>query len=208
MRTLCLAILLCLLSAPLVALDQTGGRTGVTSTSPRVLSDAAQYDIYSEVLSNFFSGGAGEKGSDQIFVSDHTPVQSGRAKSGLQKSINDRWLIGRFSESLEQETVDDYEKNRAGVVHFGARFSPALHVVLLSDDELTRIVRQSSGGLPESYRGGIVTLSRIGFNSDQTQALVSMDYFCGPFCSAQEMFLLLRSGSAWHVLRKIPISEG
>src|SRR4051812_2241244 len=112
MRTLSLALSLCFLSVPLIALDKAVS----PSAPPKVLSDTAQYQIYSEAIANFFDRQPGAKASDPILISDHTPAPAGTAKSAAQRSIIDRILIERFSGALEGDTVANYNKNRAEVV--------------------------------------------------------------------------------------------
>ena len=51
---------------------------------------------------------------------------------------------------------------------------------------------------------GYVELSRIGFNPEHTQALVSATHQCGNQCMSSDVWFLTRTGEVWSIAEKLP----
>lgn len=52
-----------------------------------------------------------------------------------------------------------------------------------------------------SLAPGTVSVSRIGFDRSRAQALVFVDFVCGPLCGSSSFVLLERDGAAWRVVK-------
>jgi hypothetical protein len=50
----------------------------------------------------------------------------------------------------------------------------------------------------------VVALSRPGFGEDRREAVLVVDYFCGPRCGAGHYVLLRRSAAGWRVIEAAP----
>jgi len=59
----------------------------------------------------------------------------------------------------------------------------------------------------ETYWYGTVNLSRVGFNSEKTEALVYTERSCGPDCGGGDFFLLRKKDGAWTVVAQINLWE-
>ena len=51
---------------------------------------------------------------------------------------------------------------------------------------------------------GFITLSKVGFDDKHTEALVSVDFFCGISCRSEENLFLRKLGQRWVVIERIP----
>jgi hypothetical protein len=57
------------------------------------------------------------------------------------------------------------------------------------------------------YWEGRITLSRIGFNSAKTEAIVYTESSCGNSCGGGDLFLLRRVDGAWTIINQINLWE-
>jgi hypothetical protein len=77
------------------------------------------------------------------------------------------------------------------------------HEILLGHDlkALKRNPRKAVMRLVHRYPFplGLVSLSRVGFNPERTQALVYAQYRCGGDCGHGEYVLLEKAGGRWQV---------
>lgn len=62
------------------------------------------------------------------------------------------------------------------------------------------------GAFVNKYRGawGMLGVSRIAFNANRSQALVSTHHACGDQCVAADIWFLTRSGKRWQITERIP----
>jgi hypothetical protein len=102
--------------------------------------------------------------------------------------VDRRKMKGVFPESfVEQSMVPTRLEAR-----FPSEF-PAVLVdgkLLISDEH--RLVDLVSRGLP-----GLISVSRVSFNSTRTTALVVVDWICGGECGGGQIFTVERKGKHW-----------
>ena len=62
--------------------------------------------------------------------------------------------------------------------------------------------------LERKYPGawGVTILSKVGFNRQQTEALINVHQWCGDNCSSDEILFLKKTGGRWRVAERIPNS--
>jgi len=116
-------------------------------------------------------------------------------------------------ETAAKDLLQDYtQKNKISVL-LEARFSSRLPVALISEAQRDRIFdikgegekkTANLDGLKELERlypnsQGFLSLSRIGFNKDSTQALVYVGNVCGGLCGSGQFFFLVKAGNGWKV---------
>jgi hypothetical protein len=106
-----------------------------------------------------------------------------------------------------REVLDDFEAKNRQPVAVNADFGLKTRTLAVSGDEVRRLAQVKDGGidsepLREKYpdASGVITLSRVGFNRDMTEALVEVVRgLCGKGCGEGAFVLLAREGGRWKV---------
>jgi hypothetical protein len=107
------------------------------------------------------------------------------------------------SKELLAETIEDYKIKNKGPHKLSARFDTKARYALVDADEIDGFFRvKGPGGWEDFYKkypksGGFVTFSRVGFNSDRTQALVYQSHSCGGLCGGGSCLLFEKKGGVW-----------
>jgi hypothetical protein len=110
--------------------------------------------------------------------------------------------------SISEETIEDFEKKNETEGELARHLNLTVDYVLLG--------KQSSARTPEEHAKqwkefdekypnspGIISLSRVGFNSDKDQALVYVANRCGGLCGKGYYVLLMKSGERWKVQKEM-----
>ncbi|HEX6188542.1 MAG TPA: hypothetical protein VFZ40_10715 [Pyrinomonadaceae bacterium] len=112
--------------------------------------------------------------------------------------------------SLLKETVADFAIKNERSAALTNRFQLKAAVVLISRDEVRGIFGDSD--LDEAWKvfharypkaGSIVNLSRVGFNTKKTQALIYYAYFCGGLCGQGQYILLTKKDDKWVIEKEV-----
>lgn len=106
-----------------------------------------------------------------------------------------------------QEVLDDFEAKNRQPVAVSADFGLKTETLTVSEEEVRGLALAKDRGavsksLEEKYpeASGVITLSRVGFNRDMTEALVEVDRgLCGSGCGEGAFVLLAREGGRWKV---------
>jgi hypothetical protein len=97
--------------------------------------------------------------------------------------------------TISQETIDDYVAKNAKSHQLKKSFNLKLEYILIPEEKLG-----------SSDVGGLIALSRVGFDSSGNQALVYVDYGRGPsFCGVGRYgryMLLVKNKRRWTVKKK------
>ncbi len=106
--------------------------------------------------------------------------------------------------ALKQATIDSFRKAnfQQASVHRSIR-SP-IDYELVTPAQLEPIFCKHCGFWPEYYKrfpgaSGIVTWSRVGFNSDGTQALFYESYRCGDLCGTGRYMVMEKKNGSWMI---------
>jgi hypothetical protein len=125
------------------------------------------------------------------------------------QTVESSSLVGR-DVKLERELIDDFNAKNKDPHLLSDRFSAARKVVLLSKEESEEIFNK--GGWDEFYRsypkaGGILTLSRVGFNAVRDRAFLYVGSLAGPRAGAGYFVLFQKSKASgtWYVVKHIPL---
>jgi hypothetical protein len=167
-----------------------------------------EYAIYSQAIANQFV----RDGVDRIVVADHTLMEFPPIMMGMTQFGNSPGMQ-KLRRAMAKETLQDYEKKNKSSVTLGGKFQLKVPVVLISEVERDQIFLVGNAGkkgtlnpngLDEFHRlypksQGFMTLSRIGFNSKKTQALLYIGNLCGGLCGAGEWFLFAKEGNSWKI---------
>ena len=105
--------------------------------------------------------------------------------------------------------VDDYKNKNAKVYKLENKFSIPQTVILISRKELNEIFQNETGwdAFYEKYPDspGIFSISRVGFNSDQTQAILYFGYQRGFVWGEGYRIFLTKDEGKWMVKEEVLI---
>lgn len=103
--------------------------------------------------------------------------------------------------------VDDYKNKNAKVYKLENKFSIPHTVILISRKELNEIFQNEKGwdAFYEKYPDspGTIQISRVGFNSNQTQAILYFGYQRGPLWGEGYRIFLTKDEGEWVVKEEV-----
>jgi hypothetical protein len=106
--------------------------------------------------------------------------------------------------SLQQATIDSFRKANSQQALLHRSISSPIDYEVVTSAQLEPIFCKHCGDWPEYYKrfpgaGGIVTWSRVGFNSDGTQALFYESYRCGGLCGSGRYMVMDKKNGSWMI---------
>jgi hypothetical protein len=121
------------------------------------------------------------------------------------------WREKKKGLNIDQSAVENYEaRNSEHWLLNKASFKLPVKVNLITDDDLKAIFHGHWGELEwiNYYRrfpdsSGFVMLSRVGFNTEHTQALLYAGSRCGPGCGDLHFLLLEKANGIWTTKKEI-----
>jgi hypothetical protein len=103
--------------------------------------------------------------------------------------------------------VDDYKNKNAKVYKLENKFSIPHTVILISSKELNKIFQNETGwdAFYEKYPDspGTIQISRVGFNRNQTQAILYFGYQRGPLWGEGYRIFLTKDEGKWMVKEEV-----
>src|SRR5262245_19727894 len=186
------ALIFALLAAQVVPAQSQ--RSGERSNIP-----AKEYAIYAAVIGDML---ANRELSPDPQLEVELLVIAGQTVKNHQAAIvgQDEWKIAKqeFSPIISQEIIDDYVAKNSKSHQLTKSFNLKLEYILIPEEKLG-----------SSDVGGLIALSRVGFDSRGNQALVYLDYDRGPsFCGVGRYgrygryMLLVKNKQRWIVKKK------
>ena len=171
------------------------------SNSDAGVSDE-EYEIYSSIIKQFYI----LPNTKQVIIEERTF----RYDFGVDN--DEPWREkSKKGESIDESAAEDYEtKNSSKWLLDKNSFKLPVKTSLVTDDDLKAIFHGKWGDLewinyyrrfPESR--GFVMFSRIGFNTERTQALMYVGSRCGPHCGDIHFLLLEKAGGTWTIKKEI-----
>src|SRR5262249_16099086 len=113
---------------------------------------------------------------------------------------------------LTTETVKDYNDRNKSQSELHDSFDVTGKVLLVDKQEIDEIFHDQDlgGGWEGFYKrfpdsGGFITLSRVGFNPEQSQALVLVSHYCGGLCASGTYILLQKEDGKWKILKRYTV---
>lgn len=151
--------------------------------------DVEEYSVYSVVLSD---DGYIDAKTRQVVIRNHT--LPGFTGGPIQSGIH----------SLSRETIDDYESKNKSTTPLKAELNLKVRYTLISDEEVDKIFHDPAAGWETFFSKfpgskGLINLSRVGFNSDRTQAIVHVGIGCGGTCGDTQVIFLRKDNNQWRV---------
>lgn len=155
--------------AILFAACQQGSSLSNNDSTAQVQSplsqDTEEYAIYAKLIANEFSG----EYVKQVLIMDHTDGVS----QGLLELNLSEWGI-----TIDKETIDSFLARNQESYQLEPNLDLALEYQLITQEEVEESKPEyESGGWEEFNKkypdsSGFITFSKVGFNSDLSQALV------------------------------------
>jgi hypothetical protein len=180
--------------------------TVAAGSAPLQIEDE-EYAVYSVLINQALKDGAdAEKrvdASDRVLIINDSPsLWDG---SIADESNNFFEELKRSAPQLQPETVNDLQVKSNGASRLEPKLSLKIKYLLVRDEEIDALFKDNVMGGWEAFHrkypksNGILTLSRVGFNADKTQALVYKGWSCGGLCGGGGYTLLAKKKGVWVV---------
>jgi hypothetical protein len=104
--------------------------------------------------------------------------------------------------SVAEDTLRDYEAKHIQPSTLEAKFDLPVKYILVDEAKLGQAEEGARIlAFQEQYKdaGGIISLSKVGFNKDRNEALVRVAYLLCPLCRHSGKVLLRKVGGVWKV---------
>lgn len=174
----------------------------VSSVVAQNAPDSDEYSVYAALLQQEFVG----KGTKEIVVRKQTAVDN----FSDDESLTD---LMESLPSLAKETFEDFGSRNKNSVELTNKFNLKVKVNLVGE-EINRIFYESrqlnskEDGWEVFHKkyptaDAIITLSRVGFNKDKSQALMFVAHSCGWLCGEGNYILLVNKADGWKVEKKL-----
>jgi hypothetical protein len=166
--------------------------------------EAEQYAVYSTLLDRY----SFDKNRTLLVIINQThseelqndlpPELISELTSNLVKSLRSLAL---------QKTIDNYfDRNKQSEI-LRERFVTVRKYKLISPEEVKRYFREGGGGWDAFYRKypkstGLISLSRVGFNTAGNQAVVYVERDCGLLCGTGTYYSLAKKDGKWAVVQE------
>ena len=177
----------------------SGSAARVQAGSDAGISDE-EYEIYSAAIKQYYV----KSDTKLLVIEDRT----------FRYDFSDNeepWKDKYKGLTIDRSTVEDYEaRNVRPSLLNKASFKLQVKFNLISDLDLKAIFHGTWGELewiayyrrfPESR--GFIMLSRIGFNTERTQALLYLGSRCGPGCGDIHFLLLEKTNGTWTTKKEL-----
>jgi hypothetical protein len=165
------------------------GTSGSTVTPPPSI-EAEEYAVYSALIQQ---NPIGYNLGAFIVVQEQTVADLDMFERTLEN-------VDKLPSSL----VDSYRSRNAASYTLTLNLDVEQDYVLMPQEEFDKILGRKGARWTDfeaRYPGGsgMIVFSRVGFNADGDEALVSMGYRCGDLCGAGGLYLLVKEEGTWKV---------
>jgi hypothetical protein len=182
----------------------TGPSSGMPARAHSTSDDGVseeEYEIYTSLIK-------------QLYVRPDTKlliIEERTFRYDFGGGDDEPWREKKKGVTIDESAADDYEiKNGSKWLFNKNAFKLPAKTILITDDDLRTIFHGKWGDLewinfyrrfPDSR--GFIMFSRIGFNTDRTQALVYVGSRCGPRCGDIYFLLLEKLNGAWTTKKEL-----
>lgn len=166
-----------------------------------------EYAVYSALINKDLKDSEGQErrkdaGERVLIINESTSLWEGFV---VDESKNFFEELKRSSQELQPETVNDLQVKSNDTSKLERKFSIKIKYLLVKDEEIDALFKDDVMGGWEAFHrkypksSGFLTLSRVGFNEDKTQALVYKGWSCGGLCGGGSYILLTKKKGVWVV---------
>jgi hypothetical protein len=202
-RTRAVIAALCLLAA-LLTTACTRNRAGELTP--------AEYDVLSAFIEGKITGQKTKERTSKDMVNiamfnmtnsgdrDLLPDGNGRPVPWIETANS----LLKKAPALQQATIEAFRKANSQQASLHRSFHSSLDYDLVDERQLEPIFKKGGGWWDAYYKQfphaqGILTFSRVGFNSDATQALLYYSNRCGGLCGAGEYVVMVKRDGRWSI---------
>jgi hypothetical protein len=122
-----------------------------------------------------------------------------------EQTVADLDSLDRTWENVDPppaELVDSYRSRNVARYTLGRNLDLEQDYTLMTEEEFDEIFRGGGAIWPKieakyPEARGVLIFSRVGFDADGDQALVSMGFRCGDLCGAGGLYLLVKEEGSW-----------
>jgi len=161
---------------------------------------AADIEREEQAVYSFFVSGS--TGTVLILQNTSTDIPS----KNPQQTID---YIKSGLKSLSKETLDNYLVRNANPSPLSLDMDLGAKYVLLSEDELHKIISQPNWGdvLTEKYPGshGYTVFSRVGFNNSLDQAVIYVGKMAAPLMGTGDYYLMEKKNGNWVIKEQVMV---
>ncbi len=158
-----------------------------------------EYEVYSSVISSIISSDFSHTSVNKIVINQLTSNQTICYNSYYDCFQN----FKNYSLNNDSMLVDDFKNKNAKAYKLENKFSIPQTVILISSDELNKIFQNEKGwdSFYEKYpnSSGVISISRVGFNRNQTQAILGFSYQAGMLWGKGYRIFLTKDEGKWMV---------
>lgn len=174
--------------------------TAGSGAPPEATARAA---VYRAVLDSLYSF-RGEH-PRTIVLTDYfwAPFDSLSNRPAIDKSLAQKFAILRHARA----PLDTRPSYRIPIVTLPMDSFPALKARGVALDRVTSTgFSPQDLGFTKRYPGawGMLSMSRVAFNTDRSTALVYTSHICGEHCRTSDTWVLRRTGARWRIIERIP----
>lgn len=192
-----LALSLTLAAAAFSAPGPTRARATAASIADDL--DAEEYAVISAVLISGRQDDGDAKTGGVLVIQDMTVAWHGFD----DKPETFYAALKESSKELLDETIEDYKAKNKEPHKLSERLDAKVRYVLADTREIDGFFEKNGvSGWEDFYKkypnsGGYFMFSRVGFNSDKTQALVYKAHGCGGLCGEGSCLLFVKKDGVW-----------
>jgi len=168
-----------------------------------------EYAVYSAVLSDLAKLETKEERSDaknQFFLSDKTATNFGGFET---RPENAKW--GARSGSTDKPsnaTAESFNSKADGSCRLRTSLELNFQYVLIPSEEIREFFKNGITGWSKFYEkygkaSGYWELSRVGFNNENSEAVVYLGHHCGGRCGTGDFVLLRKEVGKWVVKNRV-----
>jgi len=171
-----------------------------TTAPPMNKTELEEYAVYSALIKKMYLTGRVKL----LVIEDHTGV-------GLLSKDDEQGnkYLRENLPGLQEETFADFKAKNAEAYPLKPTFNLGVKMVLVSGPEIKEIFKEKNGwdNFYAKYPGsqGLMTLSRVGFNREMTQALVYIGNQSHWLAGAGYCVVLAKKDGAWTVEKQVMV---
>ncbi len=159
----------------------------------------SEYEVYSSVISSIISSEFSHMSVNKIVINQLTSNHTICYNSYYDCFQN----FNNYSLKNISMLIDDYKNMNVMAYKLENKFSIPQTVILISRGELNKIFQNETGwdAFYERYpnSSGIISISRVGFNSNKTQAILGFGYQAGWVWGKGYRIFLTKEEGKWIV---------
>jgi hypothetical protein len=170
----------------------------------------SEYEVFSVYIAHYFAGKAAKERTglavSQIIITDTTEYDQSEIEEDMPWEEMQKFLRKEVP-SLQSATIRNFRQMSLRQANLQERFNLPLPYQLVAGSTLGSIIHDIADW-PEYYKQypgaqGFLTLSRIGFSPDRTQAFFYASNNCGGKCATGSFTVAEKHGTRWVVVKEM-----